>query len=288
MSWLGSNGLGSNGLGSRWSASRRLASIAVAGLVGVVAAGCSSDDDNTAPVTADTVIAASTTDPAPTDPDPTTSVTSDAGDAAGPVTTVAEVTDDPDVIAVTIPEIGVPGLDSDVVVCRAWSRFAGSFQVVAVAASFGDDPLEAARLEVAASPVVTTAVDDMVENWPDELADEADAVADDFVGPYGRRSALALDALLAAGAEPDDLNELADVWTAALSGRDPTEVLPALELPGDLAELVEKAAVDFAARVVTIPQDPSLVTEVEIPRSEEFLFETCPDRGTLGGTEVEG
>jgi hypothetical protein len=283
MSWLVSSGRGS----------RRLAVLAVAGAV--VVSGCSPDDDrdDDGADGVDATMDADATEPslvAPTDTEPTTDATTGANDPAAAVGSGTTVADVPDVTIpdVTIPEIGVPGLDSDVVVCRAWSRFAGSFQVVAVAASFGDEPLEAARLEVVASPVVTAAVDEMVENWPDELADEADAVADEFVGPYGRRSGLALEALLAAGAEPDDLTELADAWIDALSARDPAEVLLAIELPGDLADLVEAAAVDFGARAVPIPQDPSLVTEVEVPRSEEFLFETCPDRGTLGGTEIQG
>jgi hypothetical protein len=283
---------------ARWRGPRLSAAVTVVAVAALLTVGCSSGDDAASPtVTADVdadaddavVVPADATDPAdaPADDDRVP----DVGEPAGPGTTTDDGRDGPVDAGENldpIPEIGVPGLDSEVVVCRAWSRFAGSFQVVAVAASFGDDPLEAARLEVVASPVVTAAVDDMVANWPDELADEADAVADDFVGPYGRRSALALEALVAAGADPDDLDALADAWVDALAARDPADVLPNLELSDDLADLVETAAADFAGRAVPIPRDPSLVTEVEIPRSEEFLFETCPDRGTLGGTEIPG
>jgi len=247
-----------------------------------LATGCSSDDPGDAGTTP-APISTTTTSPDPTGPAP--SPTSD--EPADESTTVIDTTTTTSVVA-AVPEVGVPGLDSDLVVCRAWSRFAGSFQVVAVAASFGDDPIEVARLEVAAAPVVADAVDEMVAEWPTELADEADLVADGLLGPYARRSARALDALVAAGADDDELAELADAWLAALEVRDPTEVLPTLELDPELDALVTTAAVDFESQVVPIPLDPSLVTDVDVPRSEEFLFETCPDRGTLAGTEVEG
>lgn len=186
----------------------------------------------------------------------------------------------------TLPEIGVPGLDAEEVVCRAWSRFAGSFQVAAVAASFGDDPFGSAVLEVAASPVVTAAAAEMVEVWPEELADEAEAVADRYLGPFARRSGRALDRLIDAGADDAQLQRLSEAWLDALARRDPAEVLPDLILDDDLADLVEAAAVDFAAAVPPIPLDPSLITDVEIPLTQEFLFESCPDRGTLAGGEV--
>ena len=255
-----------------------------------LATGCSSDDPGDAGTTP-APISTTTTSPDPTGPAP--SPTSDepadesTTDTDTGIDTGIDTTTTTSVVA-TVPEVGVPGLDSELVVCRAWSRFAGSFQVVAVAASFGDDPIEVARLEVAAAPVVADAVDEMVAEWPAELADEADLVADGLLGPYARRSARALDALVAAGADDDELAELADAWLAALEVRDPTEVLPTLELDAELDALVTTAAVDFESQVVPIPLDPSLVTDVDVPRSEEFLFETCPDRGTLAGTEVEG
>ena len=262
-------------------------------VVAALASGCSSDDQDDAG-TPPGSISPTVTSPDPSGPDPTgpappTSASADDELADESITDTTTATTSTTTSAPpTLPEVGVPGLDSDLVVCRAWSRFAGSFQVVAVAASFGDDPIDVARLEVAAAPVVADAVDEMVAEWPDELADEAELVADGLLGPYARRSARALDALVAAGADDDDLVELADAWLAVLEVRDPTEVLPTLELDAELDALVTTAAVDFESQVVPIPLDPSLVTDVSVPRSEEFLIETCPDRGTLAGTEVDG
>src|SRR5690606_10449555 len=96
--------------------------------------------------------------------DPSSATASSTSPPAASSTSAVEVPE------VTVPETGVPGLDSDVDVCRAWSEFAGSYQVVAVAAAFGDDTADVARLEVIASPVVAGAYDDMVADWPDELA----------------------------------------------------------------------------------------------------------------------
>lgn len=275
----------------------------VAGAAALALAGACSSDDGASPTdpvavspSAPTAATSPTTgvpsggtgasDPTRTDPSGTGTPSSTARPAATSETTpdVAEVT----MPEVTVPETGVPGLDSDVVVCRAWSEFAGSYQVVAVAAAFGDDTAEVARLEVAASPVVTGAYDDMIANWPDELTAEADVVADEYLGPYARRSARARDALIAAGADEAVLAELTAAWIDALAARDPAEVLPTLVVPPSAVDVVEAAAVDFDAQVVPIPQDPSLVTGAEVPLTEAFLFDTCPDRGTLGGAEVGG
>ncbi|MEX2627032.1 MAG: hypothetical protein WD225_09100, partial [Ilumatobacteraceae bacterium] len=193
--------------------------------------------------------------------------------------------DDVPVTEPTLPQVGVPGLDAEDAVCRAWSRFAGSFQVAAVAASFADQPVAAARLEVVASPVVATAVDEMIDNWPESLADEAELAADGLIGPYARRSERALDLLVEAGAEAADLDRLSEIWLDSLAVRDPAEVLPDLVLPDDLARLVDVATAEFDAQVVAIPDDPSLVTDVELPATEAFLAGTCPDRGTLAGGE---
>lgn len=208
------------------------------------------------------------------------------GDEASVTTTDPAGNDLDEVPPPTLPEIGVPGLDAEEVVCREWSRFAGSFQVASVAASFGDDPFGAAVLEVAAAPVVTAAAVEMLEVWPEELTEEADAVAERFLGPFARRSGRALDRLVDAGADEAQLERLAEAWLEALAQRDPTEVLPELILDDDLADLVEAAAASFVADIPPIPLDPSLITDVEIPLTREFLFETCPDRGTLAGGDA--
>jgi hypothetical protein len=186
----------------------------------------------------------------------------------------------------TVPEVGVPGLDSDEVVCRAWSRFGGSFQVLAVAASFGSgDPLAAAALEVIASPTVTAAYDDLIANWPDELAGEAEVAADGFFGPFNRRADRALAELEAGGADATAMETIVAAWESALAGRDPSQPEIVVELPGDVRALVDIAASELASQLVPIPSDPSLVTDVDVPLTEQYLADNCPDRGTLGGVD---
>lgn len=265
----------------RWSAPWS----AAAAVLLLLVASCSSGDDGArVPVTAPTPTAEAGEEVGG-------EVGGDVGDPAGDDATVT--TDEPatgeeieEVPAPTLPEIGVPGLDAEEVVCRAWSRFAGSFQVAAVAASFGDDPIDAAVLEIAASPVVTAAAAEMIDAWPDELAEEADEVAERYLGPFARRAGRALERLVDAGADDAQLERLSQAWVDALAQRDPAEVLPDLILDADLADLVEAAALRFAAEVPPIPSDPSLITDVEIPLTQEFLFETCPDRGTLAGGDA--
>jgi hypothetical protein len=186
-------------------------------------------------------------------------------------------------------ETGVPGLDSDEIACRSWSRFAGSFQVVAVAATFGEGgSIEAAALEVMASPVVTSSYLEFVDNVPDEVVEESELVARNFLGPYARRSERALTALRNAGADDEMVELIAGAWLDALAQRDP--MLPVLEvvLPRDVEAVVQAAASDFDAQLVPIPLDPSLVSEVEVPLTERYLSDNCPDGGALAGSEVQG
>jgi hypothetical protein len=187
-----------------------------------------------------------------------------------------------------VPEVGVPGLDSDDVRCRAWSRFGGSFQVLAVASSFGEGgPGAVAELEVLAAPSVTRAYDDLLANWPEELAEERDVVADDYFGPFARRAQQALDALVDAGASDDDLDALAAALYDALAVRDPADPELAVAVPPATAGVVTDAAQAFADAVVPIPEDADLRVTAEAPLTEAYLVVTCPDRGTLGGIEVE-
>jgi hypothetical protein len=185
-------------------------------------------------------------------------------------------------------ETGVLGLDSDVIACRSWSRFAGSFQVVAVAATFGEGgSIEAATLEVMASPVVTSSYRDFLDNVPAEVVEESELVARDFLGPYARRSERALTALRDAGADDDMVALIAAAWLDALSQRDPVSPTLEVALPPDVEVVVRMAATDFDAQLVPIPRDPSLVSEVEVPLTERYLSDNCPDRGALAGSEVQ-
>ncbi len=194
----------------------------------------------------------------------------------------------PSVTVDDLPEIGVPGLDSTDAFCAAWSRFAGSFQVVAVTAAFGSGPPEQlASLEVAASPVVTESYDSLLANWPDELSSEADLVADQFLGPFARRLGVAFEALRGAGVDPTISDDIADAWLAGLARRDPSTPEFTVDLPPELWEVIDVAAADFAAQLVPFSSDPSLVTDAQTPLTDQYLATSCPDQGTLSGREVD-
>lgn len=251
--------------------------LGVAAAVGVVLSaglvGCSSGDDDSGADDDGATTTAAVVEPSD----------SAVGAVGAPGSDPTSVT--PESLA-TVPEVGVPGLDSDEVVCRAWSRFAGSFQVVSVAASFGSgDAEDVAGLEVIASPTVTAAYDDLVANWPAELAGEADAVADDYLGPFARRADRALATLESAGADAAAIDAIVAAWETALAGRDPTDPEIVVVLPDTIQTIVDTAASELVAQLVPIPADPSLVIAVDVPLTDQFLVDNCPDRGTLGGVD---
>lgn len=187
-----------------------------------------------------------------------------------------------------VAEVGVPGLDSDDAFCASWSRFAGSFQVVAVTAAFGSGPPEQlSSLEVAASPTVTAAYDELFANWPEELASEADLVAEDFLGPFARRLDDARSALTDVGADAATIDTIASAWVEGLARRDPSTPEFVLDLPDETWATIDAAAQEFAARRVAFGDDPSLVTDVRTPLTDEYLATSCPDQGTLSGQEID-
>ncbi len=247
-------------------------------------AACSGDEPDASPTTPPPVTSAPTTAA-------TIATTSAAPPTTAPPTTVA-LTTEPAPTTVPPPtappaDTGVPGLDSDDAFCAAWSRFGGSWQVVLAASAFGDAD-EAARLEVLASTVVGDAYDAMFAVWPDELAAERDVVADEFFGAFERRSADALAALSAAGADDDDIEDLAELWVDALASRSPNDPVLEVAVPDDLAAVVDDAAERFAGQRTPFPQDPSMVITAETPATDSFLFAACPDQGSILGGDVIG
>jgi hypothetical protein len=205
---------------------------------------------------------------------PSPDTTPSTAPATDPTTTIVETRP-------TVPEEGVPGIDSDDAVCRAWSRFGGSFQVVAVAATFGSgDPV---ALEVVAAPTVTAAYEELLANWPAELDGERDVVADDYLGPFARRAERARQALRDAGADDALVATVEQAWLAALAARDPSVPDVVVDLPDEVWTVVDAAAADLGAQLVPIPDDPSLVTDAEVPLTQRFLEDNCPDQGTLSG-----
>lgn len=263
--------------------------VAIAVSVASIAGACSRSDDLTSP-------AASTTTLAPSaDPPPVSSslsvgtgsadvATETAADGTAPVSLVTT----PPISIIDVVEVGVPGLDSADEFCSSWSRFAGSFQVVAVTAAFGSgSPEQLAALEVAAAPTVTSAYRQLVESWPDELAAEADLVADEFLGPFARRQEAARSALDEVGADEAAITTIESAWLDGLARRDPTTPEFTVDLSDDLWAVIDAAAVAFARQRVPFSQDPSLVTDVQTPLTSEYLAVSCPDQGTLSGQEVE-
>lgn len=188
---------------------------------------------------------------------------------------------------VEVPETGVPGLDSDDAFCAAWSRFGGSWQVLSVGSSFLGDPERVATWELAAAPVIDPAYAELIANFPDELASEADIVADGYFGALQRRSADALASLGAAGVTSAMAQRLGSEWLQALARRDPLDPDLAFEVPEDLGDVVDLAADDFRAKRVEFHLDPSMVIGVDTPLTDAFLETACPDQGTLTGQEVE-
>lgn len=242
-----------------------------------VVPGCSDAVEPPVAVTSTTTTSTSTTTVTTTTVPPSTVATTSVPPATVPPATVPPATG-----------TGVPGLDSDDAFCAAWSRFGGSWQVLQVAANFGPDPGLVPLLEVVASPVVTSADDAMYAAWPDRLAGERRLVADGFFGPFSRRSEVALESLVDAGAGPAELDAIGAAWVAALAGRSPDSPVVDVELSDDLSDLVRSAADGFDARLVGFLDDPSLIITVATPLTDAFLATSCPDRGTLSGGEIVG
>lgn len=199
----------------------------------------------------------------------------------GPTVTAPPVSD--------VPETGVPGLDSADVFCASWSRFGGSFQVVAVNAAFGSGSIEdRAFIEVVAGPTVAVAYAEMAETWPDEIAAESSIALEDAFGPFARRLAAASDALSAAGLTAEQGVALDDAWVSFLAERDPADAEVNLVVADDLNAVVASAVPLYLDVVGPWAEDESLVTEASTPLTDEYLATRCPDQGTLLGGEIDG
>lgn len=188
---------------------------------------------------------------------------------------------------VEVPETGVPGLDSDDAFCAAWSRFGGSFQVVAVNAAFGGgDATSIATLELVAAPTVDQAYRDLSAGWPADLEPERATALGDALGPFAVRVGGGEELLVELGATDDDLATIAAAWEAALAARDPQSPDVVVDLPDELWTLVEAAAARQVADRGDWRADESLVTKVETPLTDAYLATACPDQGTLAGQEI--
>jgi hypothetical protein len=252
-------------------------------------AACTGGDgsDLVAPTTTSAAVVGTDPDTEPADPAPTV-----APAVTGPATTSAvtavTVTGAPtaDVLG-TVPEVGVPGLDSDDVFCAAWSRFGGTWQVLLVGSTFLGDPDRVAEWEVVASQLVTDAYLDLIDHLPPALAPEADVVADRYFGVLARRAESAHASFEAAGGTAAEAEQLGRAWVEALARRDPASPDLALDVPVDLRDLVSSAAAGFRSQRVEIHLDPSMSVSVATPLTDDFLATACPDEGTLTGQEID-
>ena len=248
------------------------------GAVMLVVAGCSGDDAPSATVSVGSDERVSTSAAAS---DPSSSSTTTTTTTTPTTTTVVPTT-----VIPTVPESGVPGIDSTDRFCRSWSEFAGTFQTLALASNLADDPASAARAEVAAAPVVVGSVGGLDEFLPAELESERTALVDGLAGPLERRAQRAIVALGAAGVTDAELVMLGDAWLTALSGSGADDPDIAVVVAPELGERVDDAAVAFALEVPPIPDDPSLITSAQVPLTEQYLSANCPDQGTLAGNDV--
>ena len=186
----------------------------------------------------------------------------------------------------TVPESGVPGIESGDDFCRAWSEFAGTFQALALASSFAADPDAARRAEVVAAPAVVAAVGEMDAALPGVLESERDVLLSDFLGPFDRRAERSVDELVRAGLSAEQVDALGDLWLVTLAERGTDDPDITVAVPADIDAAFDEAVAVFVAEVPSISQDPSLVTTAQVPLTEQYLSANCPDQGTLAGNDV--
>lgn len=270
---------------------------ALVGSMAILGAACGGGGGDVADPTAETFETVASTDPLftrtsegdgsadPTevppeidDADPTTETDVDSASPpdSEPVSTPA-----------TVPDTGVPGIDSEDLFCRSWSEFAGSFQALAGAWAIGD-PTEAARSEVAASGAILDAVSGLDEGLPVELETERASLAI-LVEPLSRRADAGRQELLGSGISEDGIEALAAAWLATLIevGVDDPSIAIVVPPQVDAAAFGVAATAFFTARP-PITEDPSLITDAQVPMTEQFLVANCPDQGTLGGNDDVG
>jgi hypothetical protein len=235
----------------------------------------SSDEDGTVDAT-DTAEPSDTADPSDT-PDP-----SDTSDGSTPSADTEPVPLPP-----TVPDTGVPGIDSTDIFCRSWSEFAGSFQALAGTWALGD-PTGAARSEVAASGVILGAATALDEHLPADLESERASVVA-LVEPLSRRADEARAELVAAGIAEEALDALGEAWLVALIDAGVDDPAIAVVVPSDVdGAAFETASAAFGAAKPPLTEDPSLITDVQTPLTDQYLIANCPDQGTLGGNDNIG
>lgn len=189
-------------------------------------------------------------------------------------------------VASPAPEpTGVPGLDDDDPFCADWARYAGTVQVLSVAAAFGElDELGLTRLEIAAAPDLVTTIGVLAARWPDEIASERDTVLAGSMGGWRERSGAVVDTVQAEGVDTGQLAGLGLAWTELLASRDPEAPVPDLGAytPEQLAVLDAQAPIVLGA-LGAFTTDGALRREpVDAPATRAYLAATCPDLAASG------
>lgn len=185
-----------------------------------------------------------------------------------------------------VAETGVPGIDSGDAFCRAWSQYAGSVQALSLAWAV-QPAQDAAVLEVAATDAVSDAVAAMAVELPTEIEPNRDALTVDVPGPFLRRAERARQALVDEGVSAAEIEQLGGAWIEAVAaaGLDAEDV--SVTVTPELASKLDAAAESFRRAVPSILEDPTLdTTEFDITPSLDYIFDNCPDRGTLAGNDV--
>jgi hypothetical protein len=184
-----------------------------------------------------------------------------------------------------VPETGVPGLDSDDLFCRAWSEFGGSVQAVGQASVFATDPMSAIRAELAASGALIAATGGLAAHLPTELESERGALLVILVGPILSRADRARNALVAAGIDGAQLDQLTVLWldTLAVSGLEDPNIEVAV--PDELVAPFEEATASFAREMLPFATDSSLIVDPATPLTLAYIADNCPDQGILGGND---
>ena len=253
-----------------------LRGIAALACAGSILAACSGGGDESAPPSTEVAAA-----PAPDDGD---LFTESGSEEPAPVTGQDSA---PVVESIPpVPETGVPGIASDDAFCQAWSQYAGSVQALSLAWA-AQPAAAAATLEVAASDAVTSAVAAMAAELPADIESNRDALTVDVPGPFLLRAERARQALVDAGATEVEIELLGDAWVEAIAaaGLDTEDV--AVVVADDVEQKLSTAAGTFLDDTPSILEDPTLdTTEFDITPSLDFIFENCPDRGTLAGNDV--
>lgn len=184
-----------------------------------------------------------------------------------------------------VSETGVPGIESDDDFCRSWSEFAGSYQALTFAWVIQGGEA-AARLEVLATDVLSSAVVEMGTNLPAALESDRQALTIDLPSPLLRRAERTRELLAQSGVDDTTIEELGNMWLVAVT--DAGLESEALSVPIDDDELngwVTEAALLLLEELPPISEDPSLIVDVDISTTENYLFENCPDRGVLAGND---